>query len=496
MQEWEESECIDRPPPKSSNPRLSQSLCRQGVLDEFHQHFTARSKFKIDNVRLYKRPFQVATIDNFVENSSIVKSLVREMEQMQWTRKQMDLYEFYQTTDLANVTLPNLTSFYEFLKNEVRCYLQHVTGMKFQRVSASCSMYNFGDHLLTHDDLLSDRLIAFIYYLSPWKGKHEWDETMGGALDLFSTDDDGQPKFPAVKRIFPANNKFAFFRVEKKSFHQVAEVLTKEYPRLTINGWFHGAEDNPDFDVDAIRVKKPNVPIFKTPSVPDSDLDMSQFVRKFYLKKSNKKSIQQLIEENSETSLAEFLTPEFFNKVESELNDQSNGKLNWILKGPTNQQCYEILDIENVGKKTAIRKLVKLFTSSEMMKLLYEYTELDLYGSKAKRPQVSLEIQRWKGGCYTLLGDSSSYSNDSLDLFLYFGANENAGVVNYLTPEDDQASVDEDDNESTLLTIYPQNNYLNIVYRSEGTTKFTKYVSKLTCMNTEFNYIVSCSYKE
>lgn len=456
----------------------------------------------MENVNLRKHPFQVATIDRFLENTSIITSLVKEMVMLNWERKQMDLYEFYQTTDLANVKSPFLSRFYEFLKNEVRCYLQIVTGMKFQRVSASCSMYNFGDHLLTHDDLLSDRLIAFVYYLSPWKDKQEWDGSMGGALELFSTDDDGQPAFPVFKKIFPSNNKFVFFRVEKKSFHQVGEVLTKEFPRLTINGWFHGFEDNPEFDSDAIKVKKPNVPIFKTP-VESNDLDLSKLVRKFYLKKSIKKSIQQMIEENSETSLSDFLRQEFFESVENELMSESNHKMKWILKGPSNQQSYEILDLSSMSKRSAIKQLVHLFTSTEMMKLLYEYTELDLHGSKAKKPKVSIEIQRWKGGCYTLLGDSSTYNGDSLDLFLYFGNNDNVGVISYLSPEgdidhneNDKSSDTDKDDDSTHLTIYPQNNYLNIVYRSQGTAKFTKYVSKLTCMNTEFNYIVSCSCKE
>lgn len=35
-------------------------------------------------------------------------------------------------------------------------------------MSASCSLYGPGDHLLVHDDRLGDRRVAFILYLSPW----------------------------------------------------------------------------------------------------------------------------------------------------------------------------------------------------------------------------------------------------------------------------------------------------------------------------------------
>lgn len=42
------------------------------------------------------------------------------------------------------------------------------TGLRLESVSASCSLYGPGDHLLVHDDLLADRRVAFILYLAPW----------------------------------------------------------------------------------------------------------------------------------------------------------------------------------------------------------------------------------------------------------------------------------------------------------------------------------------
>ena len=44
-----------------------------------------------------------------------------------------------------------------------------VTGLTLRSVSASCSLYGPGDHLLVHDDLLADRRVAFILYLAPWR---------------------------------------------------------------------------------------------------------------------------------------------------------------------------------------------------------------------------------------------------------------------------------------------------------------------------------------
>lgn len=473
---------------EKKTPKLPNSVTDPAVIKNFKQNFAGNNKFKTANVKLLNEPFQVGIVENFLSDKSIIPHLIAEMESVEWTRKQMDLYEFYQTTDLANVQSCHLAKFYNFLNTDVREWMQQLTGMKFQKISASCSMYNCGDFLLTHDDLLSDRLIAFVFYLSPWDGKEKWSEAMGGALELFTMDVDGQPKFPPAKKIFSANNQFVFFKVEKKSYHQVGEVLTKDYPRLTINGWFHGFEDNADFDADATKVKILNVPAFVPPT--DATGKLETFISKTYLKDSVKTSIQKQIEEDSEAALGDFLDSKLHAKLNEELNSKT---LRWTIKGPSNQQNYESLDVNSLRKNSNIETLLELMKSKAMFKLLHEYTELDLHGPKARKPKCSIEVQRWKGGCYTLIGDPSTYNNDTLDLILYFGSSDTAGVITYLTPEEDNAEADD---EPVLLTVYPQNNFLNIVYRSEGTAKFTKYCPKSSVMKSKFNYILFCSYKE
>lgn len=473
---------------------MSTGLIQESFVKQFAQQFASKGVVKSPNVKLLNYPFQAAIVDNFLEEPAIIPKLISEIESLEWTRKQMDLYEFYQTTDLANIQTRHIAEFYNFLNTNVRGWMEQLTGMKFKKISASCSMYNCGDFLLTHDDLLTDRLIAFVFYLSPWQGKEKWNESMGGALELFATDRDGQPAYPVKKKIYPSNNQFVFFKVEKKSYHQVGEVLTKEFPRLTINGWFHGFEDNKDFDADAVRVKQPNVPIFKEPT--NAELKLNAYINKMYLKETIKKSIQKQIEENSEAALGDFLFEAMYAKVVKELEDKS---LKWITKGPSNQQNYEYLNTEGLQNTSNIKKLVDLMTSKVMFKLLHEYTELDLHGANAKKPKCFVELQRWRGGCYTLIGDPSTYNSDTLDLILYFGSNDNVGVITYLTPEeahDENDASSESEADPVLLTIYPQNNFLNIVYRSQGTARFLKYSSKSTFMHTDFNYILLCSYKE
>lgn len=493
---WTEEDVSMKTGIKSTTPKISEELLDQSFIDRFAKSFATKRACKSINAHLISSPFQVTTVENFLADKSYITKLVTEIEPLEWARKQMDLYEFYQTTDIANIQTRHLAQFYKFLSTDVKSWMELLTGMKFQKISASCSLYNSGDFLLAHDDLLSDRLIAFVFYLSPWEGIEKWDKTMGGALELFETDLNGQPKFPVAKKIHPSNNQFVFFKVEKKSYHQVGEVLTKDYPRLTINGWFHGFENNADYDDDAVKVKVPCMPLFKSPI--DVIVNLRSLINKTYLKDSIKSSIQKQIEENSEAALGEFLIPDFHQRVAQELQGKD---LKWIIKGPSNQRNYESLDTNNLRGNIAIKILVKAMSSKMMFKLMHEYTELDLHGAGAKKPKCTVDIQRWKGGCYTLIGDPSTYNSDTLDLLLYFGSNENVGTVTFLTPEGDptddiSTTSSQSENEPVLLTIYPQNNFLNIVYRSSGTAKFTKYCPKSTVMQTEFNYLLICSYKE
>jgi phosphatidylinositol glycan class S len=214
-------------------------------------------------------------------------------------------------------------------------------------------------------------------------------------------------------------------------------------------------------------------------------LEPEKFINKSYLETKIKKEIQKTIEDDSEIALVEFLQDDFYGKICEELNGKD---LKWRIKNPAHQNFYEYLDVKDfLG---SLKMLFDLFSSSKMFQYLYEITELDLYGKQSKKPTFYGEIQRWSGGNYTLIGDQASFTDSTLDLILYFGENENIGVVTYLTPEENDSDVD-----PVLLTICPRPNALNVIYRSEGTTKFTKYVTKTVGKN-KHNFMLVLSYKE
>uniref|UniRef100_A0A182JXQ6 uS12 prolyl 3-hydroxylase n=1 Tax=Anopheles christyi TaxID=43041 RepID=A0A182JXQ6_9DIPT len=502
--------------------------------DDFRERFKTawqrRESSTGCNYELKQEPFQLAVLQNFLQEdpkcADATKRLEKEFSTVDWKRKQMDLYEFYQTNDLCSLKRDYLQAFYTVLKEQMMPLVEELTGIKLTHVSASCSMYNAGDYLLVHDDLLSDRRIAYVFYLSPWDCHRRWHEKDGGALELFKADSNQLPVFPVTNKIYPQNNQLILFRVCENSFHQVGEVTTFEYPRLTINGWFHGP--TPPGGKDGAGSQAPSIIIDTHYISPRKiDIDLHEWINDVYLVDEVKQNVQKKVEMFSEVSLEQFLLVPRFTALLESLCTEPN--LEWRIKGPAHLRKYEVLNFKSLPDGSALGEMYDLFTSRTMFRLLYDYTELDLYGRKAKTPKCAIELQRWERGCYTVLGDSSTYADSTLDITFYLNAQENVGVITYLVPEGDQKEQEQQqrkgsgsqkevpqpssssssspyaecyEEDPVLLTLLPKDNVLNVVYRAEGTTKFTKYVSHNTHLEKAdsngpaYTYILVCSYKD
>ncbi|XP_063707271.1 prolyl 3-hydroxylase sudestada1-like isoform X2 [Culicoides brevitarsis] len=474
--------------------QMSSNYLSKEFLANFSKFWNENESFSDSSVDLLASPFKLACLKDFLtDKDSLLQKLVQEMTEISFDRRQMDLYEFYQSTDLVNFeSQPAMRMFYAHLRDTVMPWMEKLTGIKLSHISASCSMYNAGDYLLVHDDLMTDRRVAFVYYISPWKGAEKWTSEMGGALELFENREK-EPLFPVKKRIPPTNNQFVFFRVGSDSFHQVGEVTNFDFPRLTINGWFHG----PSAD-DETATKIPQIDLhYTTPHEKTTDDALYELVNPIYLKTEYKEDIHKQIEENSEASLEEFLDEDFYDQILTQI--QQIPADSWQLQGPANVRNYEVLTL-NEKTPSIVAKFMEIFQSKAFFKLLHEYTELDLHGANVAEPKCSVELQRWTRGCYTVLGDPSQYADCTLDLIFYINAYPQVGVVTYLSPEedslDDEAGEEEEEIDPILLTIHPKDNALNLVYRNEGITKFTKYVSKNCLKEGKYSYILVCRYKE
>lgn len=98
-----------------------------------------------------------------------------------------------------------------------------------------------GCHLLCHDDVIGNRKISYIIYLTDVEPL--WQDKDGGRLELYEAIPEHAEKesrcVPGalpVKTILPAFNSMAYFVVQPGvSFHSVQEVFC-DRPRLSIQG--------------------------------------------------------------------------------------------------------------------------------------------------------------------------------------------------------------------------------------------------------------------
>ncbi|XP_011160258.1 prolyl 3-hydroxylase OGFOD1 [Solenopsis invicta] len=365
--------------------------------EEFKKHWHSQSDFKSDNLEIISKPFKVCRISNFLRDEKIIENLKSELDCYNHKRKALDLYQFEKTEDLFFATDKCVELLNRSFREDLTSWMSQNTNIKLNgKVSMSSARYYNMDYLLCHDDNMSDRRIAYIFYLT-----NNWTEEDGGALDLFDTDENGLPR-QTVRSLIPEYNSLVFFEVVNNSYHQVTEVLTKDKCRWSINGWFHGPLKE-DFH------KSPRNEPTKVFIPPSSiEVDLHSWVTDDYLVPGIIQQIQKDVEMSSYTFLKGFLKESTYQQIASDLTSPD---ISWRTIGPPDMHRYEIADEQTLPK--LVKDFCGLFKSVSFFQLLEKYTGLDLMPKKTKRPKMTLELQRWSSGCYTLLYDRSLLKDTS-----------------------------------------------------------------------------------
>ncbi|KAG5343182.1 OGFD1 hydroxylase, partial [Acromyrmex heyeri] len=365
--------------------------------DEFKKRWHSQSDFKSANLEIISKPFKVCKISNFLRDKKILENLKSELERHDYIRKVLDLYQFEKTEDLHHFTDKYIQMLNRSFRKDLISWMSRNMDIELNgKVLMSSARYHNTDRLLCHDDNMIDRKIAYILYLTD-----DWSEKDGGALDLFDTDEEGSPR-KVVKSLIPEYNSLVFFEVVENSYHQVAEVLAHDKCRWSINGWFHGPLKK-DFH------KSPRHEPAKTFLEPSSTkVNLHSWVSNDYLEPNVMDQIQEDVEISSYTFLKSFLKESVYQQIANDLTSQD---INWRMTGPPDIRHYEIADEQTLPK--LLRDFCDLFKSISFFQLLKKYTGLDLVPEKTKRPKMTLELQRWSSGCYTLLYDKSLLKDTS-----------------------------------------------------------------------------------
>ena len=155
-----------------------------------------------------------------------------------------DLANLSSLDEATKAKIPNLLALRDAIYSpEFREFVSSVTGCGTlsETTDCACNIHPIGGHLLTHDDVIGDRRVSYILYLTD--PDDPWTEEDGGALELYPEDPNAplQPyPIPSAKAL-PVFNSMAMFKVEAgKSFHSIQEVFASDKPRMSLQGWFHG----------------------------------------------------------------------------------------------------------------------------------------------------------------------------------------------------------------------------------------------------------------
>ncbi|XP_018523589.1 prolyl 3-hydroxylase OGFOD1 [Lates calcarifer] len=461
--------------------------------------WSRKSSCSLGDLELDCHPFPHCIIKNFLGSETFAENLQRELLGLNFHEKSNDLYKFKQSDDLRKRTEPHIAGLRAALFGRFRSWLSEVLGVELEpTVDISCARYEYTDVLLCHDDELEGRRVAFILYLVP-----PWHSSDGGTLDLYTTDGNFQPQ-SIVKSLVPCWNTLVLFEVSPVSFHQVSEVLSQEKCRLSVSGWFHG----PSLERPPRHIEPP---IPRSPHLPRDETLLLEWVNPVYLDISYQEQIQEEFEDSSEIQLKDFLKEEKFREVAEALQ---LAQIQWMRRGPPNKRCCEAASLDSLPQ--CVSACWELLHSEAFFLLLSNFTGLRLHflcpadddeeskeegkeekkeqedagngeatgssvespsanASREKEPSTPVccgELRRWSHGSYTLLHDGEAARAEyALDLVLPFGCtdwqSEFGGFTCYVANEEDEE----------LLTVYPEDNSLALVYRDKETLKFVKHVN-------------------
>lgn len=212
--------------------------------------------------------------------------------------------------------------------------------------------------------------------------------------------------------------------------------------RIQQSGWFHGPRlSNP---------KALSQAAFS--SCPTASLET--WINPTYL--SGAPQIQNAFMDQSYIILKDFLEPGMYTALV-----QEQEQWEWTRVGAANVKSHESLS----RSSPLMSQLISLFGSESFARFLESLTGMESLQSK------SLHAQQFQKGHYTLLHDHN-LEETGLDFLFSFSSvpteewDESwGGALHYLADKE------------TLLSRFPSQNELMLVYRDEGVLRFLKYVN-------------------
>ncbi|OLY83878.1 Prolyl 3-hydroxylase OGFOD1 [Smittium mucronatum] len=483
-------------------------------------------------------PFKVGILYDIFDRN-FLKELKSELSDLDWKFRSNDLYEFYQTDDLKIITNERkktcIQSLYNNLSGEKFIdFMEKISGTKLVRgrIDLAAQQYKQGGYLLCHDDYVSGqklrRKIAFIIYLV----EPDWDYKHGGCLGLYSKDENSQP-IEIVNQLLPKFNTMSFFVTGENSFHEVEEVLRDDgISRWSVTGWFYENIQS-DENGDILGNKNVNnlgtnsldsaicAPILPLRDCPNFDF-LDYFINDEYFSPNSQDQILESFLENSSIELKSFLKTPIYEALISELCDLKNLSKHWngnkvgpptfrrytSFKSPLKYPNFKA--ITNTSQKNVVDKDPQLGSISDNLKTGCEsdrenlvYCLLEFLGSETfakflmaitnlELKSVIKEVRAFHIGDYTLMNDLYD-EPEGLDVMFCFFKEPKPEIEDQTPLPSSQGNMHYISDSEELLTIFPDNNTLSLVYRTVETKRFVKRVGSTS---KHPKYEVSMIYME
>lgn len=457
------------------NILINNHYLQKDFIDKFSACFTSGTDYhdEASGCTIHHYPFTVATFPNFIQNKILLKNFIDRFHDLGFKQKLNDLHDFFQSSDLIKSPLETFTkispafeSIVPSMTNSIKSWketLSKLTNITLNNtIDCACQIYKTGGRLLCHDDALEGRRIAYILYLVD----EEWSEADGGALELFTTNlNNGHPDHVAM-RINPKQNLLAFFEVTPISYHQVAEVMsTKNKPRRSMTGWFHGP--NPNYKMKDFLKKLPflyqrhsnlfNVTIPSLSILGSSESNsLSINIHPYYKQPDMIKRMYQVFKDESVIELKQFIVklPEL------------DYNINWNMLGPANY-CH-LMACTQINNGSLDHLLEFLAFSSDIQTILYG---LGCLNTKIKASSI------WKisKGDYLLIHDEFASAYNGYDLY-YFVIPDHQ-TISWKSNWGGGIRYNLDDNDA-IIRMEPCHNSLYILKRTNSSQRCIDYVKK------------------
>eukprot|EP01041_Mallomonas_annulata_P012573 gene12573-26479_t len=433
-------------------------------------------------------PYQHVVLEPLC-NDERMRKVCDEVKSFNATFKETDLFKVFQSMDFGNIDANDMSvssNMQELLSlrdaiyaPEFRAFISEITGCGelTDRVDCAANAYVNGCHLMCHDDVIGNRRVSYIIYLSD--PDDPWLPEDGGYLELYPLDHtfgtaatQGVPSTTPTALVPPKFNTMAMFNVLPGcSYHAVQEVFVRDKPRLTIQGWYHGPcppegsdmaslkqilhkgnDDRPFIPIPQIINNNNNTDVNNVDNDSDDDIKegesamkmvmahktaLSRWINPIYLQDDAIKKINEGFCKDSSLLLHDFLREDVASDIQTALRladkrdsaghgrppvsyEMGSGE-GWRVIGPTHKRRHMIFD-EDGGSCDIGRRLrdvhTELLQSSHFSWYIHQLTTLKTTGVRG-------DVRRFRPGLdYTVAHYGAMTSVPRLDATLCFVSTE------------------------------------------------------------------------